>query len=296
MQSFLKHPRRCATPRYIRLLLCTQPPGPTKTTETNNSPVKQTMTKKNSKNKTFKKNWPGPVRIAPHSPDPRLPAILGGMLGASSRGPSRSASLETRRGSKTEPLPHPSGWGTRRPSFLTLSTCPKQQRHVGHWNGHLKGFAVTCSLGSSQHVISQFTTSDNHIASHPMTSQPTTSHNHTTSHPIASHRITTTRRNGWRLALRIFYRQILSPWSGFFPLKLPPPYLAWEPEIHFIFVGFWFGISPTKKLPIEICNSIEKLYQNLQNHLSPGMSHRYDLRLTGCLTACLLIHIHLMSR
>ncbi len=179
-----------------------------------------------------------------------------------------------------------------RDPFLTLSTCPKQQRHGGHWNGHLKGFAVTCSLGSSQHVISQFTTSDNHIASHPMTSQPTTSHNHTTSHPIASHRITTTRRNGWRLALRTFYRQILSPWSGFFPLKLPPPYLARD-SFDFRWI-FWFGIQ--QKIAYRNLQQYIKAISKPTKSFKPWNESPPSFEVDGCLTACLLIHIHLMSR
>ena len=63
---------------------------------------------------------------------------------------------------------------------------------TAHEKRRLKGFAVTWALRSSQPIISQFTTSNNCIASHhiDMTSQPTTPHNHMQPRNTPSHHIT----------------------------------------------------------------------------------------------------------
>ena len=84
--------------------------------------------------------------------------------------------------------------------------CFASQGCIAHWNGRLKGFAVTVVLRSSPQIVSQFATSHdltaNHVSqphritttSHPIPSHCITSHyftsDHITSHRITSHHMT----------------------------------------------------------------------------------------------------------
>ena len=80
-------------------------------------------------------------------------------------------------------IPFHAIWGPCSYNFGVLH----RSNFTAYWNGPLRGFLLSWALRSSQHIISQSTTSHNHIASHHMSSQPT--NNITTSittHPIAS--------------------------------------------------------------------------------------------------------------